>query len=137
MDWILEPTVMSALVAGIVALVTPALASRLKRKENGRIAATAVDIRRIDAAKELRDELRTELQALRGRCDALEQEREAWRSERIEWRSTLVAIEDNVEDLHRRLCEHLQDHPSGDELARMAMGVLERIRRGRQIGGAA
>lgn len=121
LDALLAPTVLAALVALVGVLMAPRISAAIKRRENGRVGAVALEVRKIDASQQLLDRLTAENDDIRDRLRELEARERALHD-------ALVLVEAEMVALHARLKEI-----NNAELGLHAVRVLEMVRRGRGV----
>lgn len=133
MDVILQPAVVSALVAAFVTLLAPWIGARIKRAENGRIGVTALEAKRLDATeqrlKDMLDRQTSEIQVLRTRLD--DQEKRTKEAEGREGRALLRyhRVLATLSDAAKELRDELED----DHRLEIAQRMVKAIQQARDM----
>jgi len=122
-----EPAVVAGIIAGLVSMVMPRVMASVKRKENGRLVASAAELRRIEAAevrlKDLLDRQGDEIVDLHRQLREERAEREAL-GERLERQETQAhrnarrydGVLSGLLNLARQIVDDVGDGEMADDL---------------------
>lgn len=116
-------------VAWIANVFAPALGRKAQKKANGELVDKNVALRKIDVVEENQRRMLEDNDRLRERVDLLEAERDADKLEILELRTTLREVEATVADM-------TTSGHSAENLAKLAVAVLDRVRRAQHSGAA-
>jgi hypothetical protein len=126
---LITPIVVVAIVGAVTTLLSPFVATWLKRRENGRIEekAKTLQLRGFDAVEKVLIDRSEEIVGLRARIDKIEesreQERKVWTKERADIRAALIMLKTDIEELSANLQKLLAKNP---ELQKI-LELLERM----------
>jgi uncharacterized coiled-coil DUF342 family protein len=126
----MSSTVVAALVGVLGALVSHYLAAQLKVRAQRERGSSEVQIRQIDAAQEIREELREEIALLKAERSEAFASLDALRREVVALRTALGEAEVFMQRLGEEIEEHLADHPGSAEMNRLYVESLARVRKG-------
>ncbi|MGE0456395.1 MAG: hypothetical protein AB7I13_00395 [Vicinamibacterales bacterium] len=143
MNAFLEPTVIAAAIAAVVALLAPRIAARAQRRNQALIDATAVEVREIDAREQLNADLQTEIarrtdveRELRESLEECGRARRAWELRDLAYQGVLQSIELQAVEVLSGLRVLEQSGTNGvvGSLARLATQLLGTVQEGRRVG---
>lgn len=131
-----EPTILAALIAAAVGLLTPWVAGKVRAHFQGRIQESEAEWR---GREKFYDDLQARLAAVQAQLDEalavnmeFRHQQVEWERERNEMRSRMDAIAADIRDM-RALLQDLADHPQGQAAVELAVKVLDRVRSGRDV----